>query len=142
MNELLKIKVTDDQKQTVSGRDLHMFLEIPTDYPHWFTRMCAYDFTEGKDFQTKLSESTGGRPSIDHIMTLDMAKELCMLARNERGKQARQYFLDVERQWNSPEMVMKRALEIADSRVKQHSYGATCQDFSTERHQNGTEQAF
>lgn len=65
-----------------------------------------------------MSESTGGRPSTDHIMKLDMAKELCMLARNEKGKQARHYFLEVEREWNSPEKVMARALVIANNRIE------------------------
>ena len=119
MAELLKITVTDDQKQTVSGRALHMFLGIETRYNDWFSRMVGYGFDDGKDFYSNLSKtSDGGRPSVDHIMTLDMAKELCMLARNEKGRQARQYFLEVERQWNSPEMVMKRALEIANNRVQ------------------------
>lgn len=63
-------------------------------------------------------ESHGGRPSTDHIIKLDMAKELCMLARNEKGKQARQYFLEVEREWNSPEKVMARALKLADLKSK------------------------
>ena len=64
-----------------------------------------------------MSESTGGRPSTDHFMKIDMAKELCMLARNEKGKQARQYFLEVEREWNSPEKVMARALNIANNTI-------------------------
>lgn len=65
-----------------------------------------------------MSESTGGRPSTDHIMKLDMAKELCMLARNEKGKQARHYFLEVERDWNSPEKVMARALILANNKIE------------------------
>lgn len=66
-----------------------------------------------------MSESTGGRPSTDHQLTIPMAKELCMIQRNERGKQARQYFLAVEAQWNSPEAVMRRAVLIADRKVKE-----------------------
>ena len=65
-----------------------------------------------------MSESTGGRPSTDHFMKIDMAKELCMLARNEKGKQARQYFLEVEREWNSPEKVMARALLMAQKTIE------------------------
>lgn len=64
-----------------------------------------------------MSESTGGRPATDHQLTIDMAKELCMIQRNERGKQARQYFLQLERDWNSPEKVMARALKIADRKI-------------------------
>lgn len=118
MNELLKIQVNRNQEQTVSGRELHMFLGIETPYMKWFERMLQYGFDENKDFWTKMSESTGGRPSTDHIMKLDMAKELCMLARNEKGKQARHYFLEVEREWNSPEKVMARALVLANNRIE------------------------
>ena len=117
MNAMLEIKVNDNQEQAVSGRDLHMFLGIETRYDTWFNRMLQYGFEEGKDFCSKMSESTGGRPSTDHLMKIDMAKELCMLARNEKGKQARQYFLEVEREWNSPEKVMARALNIANNTI-------------------------
>lgn len=118
MNELLKVEVNENQEQTVSGRELHMFLGIETRYDTWFGRMLQYGFEEGRDFCSKMCESTGGRPGTDHIMKLNMAKELCMLARNEKGKQARQYFLEVEREWNSPEKVMARALLIANNKIE------------------------
>lgn len=118
MNELLRIKVNDNQEQIVSGRELHMFMGIETRYDTWFNRMLQYGFEEGKDFCSKMSESTGGRPSTDHLMKIDMAKELCMLARNEKGKQARQYFLEVEREWNSPEKTMARALLMAQKTIE------------------------
>ena len=118
MNELIKIQVNNNQEQIVSGRVLHMFLGVETPYMKWFERMLQYGFDENRDFWTKMSESTGGRPSTDHIMKLDMEKELCMLARNEKGKQARHYFLEVEREWNSPEKVMARALVIANNRIE------------------------
>ena len=118
MNGLLKIEVNDNQEQTVSGRELHMFMGIETRYDTWFNRMLQYGFEEGKDFCSKMSESTGGRPSTDHLMKIDMAKELCMLARNEKGKQARQYFLEVEREWNSPEKTMARALLMAQKTIE------------------------
>lgn len=119
MNELLKIEINENQEQTVSGRELHMFLGIETRYNDWFARMLQYGFCEGKDFYSKMSKtSEGGRPSTGHIMKLDMAKELCMLARNEKGKQARQYFIEVERDWNRPEKVMARALKLAEIELK------------------------
>lgn len=118
MKSILKINVIN-QEQTVSGRELHMFLGIETRYDTWFNRMLQYGFEAGRDFCSKMSESTGGRPSTDHILKLDMAKELCMLARNEKGKQARQYFLEVEREWNSPEKVMARALMLAESKLNE-----------------------
>lgn len=87
MYELLKIEVNENQEQTVSGRALHMFLGIETRYNDWLARMLQYGFAEGKDFYSILSKTPeGGRPSTDHIMKLDMAKELCMLARNDKGK--------------------------------------------------------
>lgn len=124
MNELLKIKVNENQEQTVSGRELHMFLGIETPYTKWFERMLQYGFTKGKDYTDKnvsvLSEKREREyMQIDHIMKIDMAKELCMLARNEKGKMARQYFLEVEREWNNPEKVMARALKLADVKIKE-----------------------
>ena len=118
MNELLKVTVTENEEQTVRGRELHAFLEIETRYNDWFGRMLQYGFVEGVDFYSFLSKTPeGGRPSTDHILKLDMAKELCMIARNEKGKQARKYFLQVERDWNSPEKVMARALRIANKKL-------------------------
>lgn len=125
MNALLKIEVNRNQEQTVSGRELHMFLGIETRYNDWFNRMLQYGFTEGNDFNLLKKEQVQiegkrevRREVVDHILTLDMAKELCMLARNEKGKQARHYFLEVEREWNSPEKVMARALVIANNRIE------------------------
>ena len=122
MNEL-QILVNDNEEQTVSGRELHTFLEIETPYHKWFPRMCEYGFAEKSDYlvtDKNVHNSNGGKQSIvDHILKLDMAKELCMLARNEKGKQARQYFLEVEREWNSPEKVMARALRIAEKTLSE-----------------------
>lgn len=117
MNELIKIDYESD-RPTVLARDLHEFLEVKTAYKDWFPRMCEYGFTEGEDFCSFLSESTGGRPATDAQLTIDMAKEICMLQRNEKGKQARQYFLQLEREWNSPEAVMSRALRMAEERLE------------------------
>lgn len=117
MNELIKITYNND-RPAVSARDLHDFLEVKTAYKDWFPRMCEYGFTEGEDFCSFLRESTGGRPAQDAVLTIDMAKELCMIQRNEKGKQARQYFLQIEKDWNSPEKVMARALQIAGDKLK------------------------
>lgn len=126
MNELQNLKdapiainYDTGANPTVSGRELHEALEIETPYHKWFPRMCEYGFTENEDFWTNLSESTGGRPSTDHQLTIPMAKEICMLQRNDKGKQFRQYFIRVEEAWNSPEMIMKRALEIANRKVQE-----------------------
>lgn len=118
MNELIKVNYTSD-RPTVSARDLHEFLEVGADYRHWFPRMCEYGFTEGQDFRSFLTESTGGRPAQDAQLTIEMAKEICMLQRNEKGKIARQYFIQLEKDWNSPERVMARALQIAEQTLSE-----------------------
>ena len=112
MNELIKVTYSND-RPVVSARELHDFLEVKTAYKDWFPRMCEYGFTEGTDFCSFLSESTGGRPAQDAALSIDMAKEICMLQRSEKGKIARQYFIQLEKDWNSPEKVMARALDIA-----------------------------
>ena len=117
MNELIKIETNEHGEPRISGRELHAFLEVKTAYKDWFPRMAEYGFTEGVDFSSNLSESTGGRPAIDHSLTIDMAKELCMIQRTERGKQARQYFLQIEKDWNSPQKIMARALALAEKEL-------------------------
>lgn len=120
MNELIKINYESD-RPTVLARDLHEFLEVKTAYKDWFPRMCEYGFAEGEDYCSFLSDrfdGLPGKPRQDAQLTIDMAKEICMLQRNEKGKQARQYFLQLEREWNSPEAVMARALRMAEERLE------------------------
>lgn len=120
MNELIKINYESD-RPTVLARDLHEFLEVKTAYKDWFPRMCEYGFAEGEDYCSFLSDRSDGlpgKPRQDAQLTIDMAKEICMLQRNEKGKQARQYFLQLEREWNSPEAVMSRALRMAEERLE------------------------
>ena len=120
MNELIKINYESD-RPTVLARDLHEFLEVKTAYKDWFPRMCEYGFAEGEDYCSFLSDrfdGLPGKPRQDAQLTIDMAKEICMLQRNEKGKQARQYFLQLEREWNSPEAVMSRALRMAEERLE------------------------
>ena len=117
MNELINVTLNDSHEPVVSGRQLHEALGVKTAYKDWFPRMTEYGFTEGEDFSSFLSESTGGRPSQDHVIKLDMAKEIAMIQRTERGKQVRQYFIQVEKDFNSPEKIMARALLMADQKV-------------------------
>ena len=117
MNELLKIDTSNAERITVSARDLHKALEVKTQFKDWFPRMCEYGFEDGKDFCSFLSESTGGRPSQDAQITVDMAKEIAMLQRTEKGKEVRKYFIQIEKEWNSPERVMARALTIANKTI-------------------------
>ena len=127
MNDLIAINY-DTDKPTVSGRELHEALEIETPYHKWFPRMCEYGFTENEDYSVTdifVPNSNGGKQTqMNHQLTIPMAKEICMLQRNEKGKQFRQYFIKVEEAWNSPEMVMQRALAIANERML-HSDPAT-----------------
>lgn len=127
MNELIKINY-DNDTPTVSARELHEFLEVGTAFKDWFPRMCEYGFTKDVDFNPLKIERVQNegdrlvnRMVDDAAITVEMAKELCMIQRNERGKQARQYFIQLERDWNSPEKVMARALRIAEGKIKQLS---------------------
>lgn len=123
MNDLIAINY-DTDKPTVSGRELHEALGINTPYTQWFGRMAEYGFTENEDFWTahkNVIRSDGTempQVQLEHSLTIPMAKEICMLQRNEKGKQFRQYFIKVEEAWNSPEMIMKRALDYANESVK------------------------
>ena len=119
MNDLVRVEYDENYCPTVSGRELHKALEIQTPYDKWFPRMCEYGFEDGKDFSTFLSESTGGRPATDHQLSLDMAKEICMIQRSEIGKRCREYFLQLERKWNSPEAILSRALLLANRKNKE-----------------------
>lgn len=116
MNELFNV-TTNGDKLTLSARDLHNQLQIHTKFNDWFSRMKEYGFDEGTDFYSFLSESTGGRPATDYQITLDMAKEIAMLQRNEKGKQIRKKLIELEKAWNSPEKVMARALDIAHKTI-------------------------
>lgn len=123
MNELIKITYNNDNP-TVSARELHEFLEVKTEYKDWFPRMCEYGFSENIDFNPLIFEQVRyegnrqvKRKLQDHQLTVDMAKEICMLQRNEKGKQARQYFIELEKQWNTPELVFARALKMAERKI-------------------------
>lgn len=120
MKELIKIEVNENQEPVVNGRELYETLEIKTPYTQWFDRMKEYGFTENIDF-VSLSQNCekpqGGRPEINHAIKLDMAKEIAMIQRNENGKKVRQYFIQVEKDFNSPEKIMARALKIAEGKL-------------------------
>lgn len=117
MNEIIQINY-ESENPTVSARDLHEGLEIKTAFKDWFPRMAEYGFEEGKDFCSKKSESTGGRPSVDYEVSVDMAKQICMIQRTEKGRTYRQYFLDLEKAWNTPEQVFARALKLANLTIE------------------------
>lgn len=125
MNELIKVTY-DNDRPVVSARELHDFLEVETPYRIWFPRMQEYGFTEGSDFNPYKNvrvqmegNRTVNREVDDAALSIDMAKEICMIQRSEKGKQARQYFIQLEKDWNSPEKVMARALDIAHKQLAQ-----------------------
>ena len=120
MNELLKINYEAD-RITLSARELHEFLEIQTRFNVWFPRMIEYGFNENVDYRRvsqKCATLGGMQEKVDYEISIDMAKEIAMIQRNEKGRQARQYFIEVEKKWNSPEYVMNRALEISRQQVE------------------------
>jgi anti-repressor protein len=123
MNEIININYNEEQP-TVLGRDLHKALGVKTAYKDWFPRMCEYGFSEGKDFNPLKNERVQNegnravtRQVVDHQLTIPMAKEICMLQRSDKGKEFRQYFLKIEEQWNTPELVMARALKLANRKI-------------------------
>ncbi|HBF2862895.1 TPA: phage antirepressor KilAC domain-containing protein [Clostridioides difficile] len=122
---LIKVEVNEKQEQILSARDLHEFLEVGSRYNDWFNRMIGYGFVENEDFisitQKKVTAQGNETEYIDHVIKLDMAKEIAMIQRNEKGKQARKYFLQIEKDWNSPEKVMARALIVAQKTIEKKS---------------------
>ncbi|MBR1437493.1 MAG: antA/AntB antirepressor family protein, partial [Synergistaceae bacterium] len=126
-NALVKVIYNEEhlnERPAVLGRDLHKALDIQTPYHKWFPRMCEYGFTKDKDYMILVGQKCPtNNPKnpwtevTDHQLTIDMAKEICMLQRTEIGKRCREYFLEIERQWNSPDAVMARALQMANRRV-------------------------
>ena len=117
MNELLRVNY-DSDRITLSARELHEFLGVKSKYADWFKNMSAYKFEENIDYRTISKNLENGGRKKDHEITLDMAKEIAMIQRSEKGKQIRQYFLELERKWNSPEAVMNRALEYSRKQVQ------------------------
>lgn len=120
MNELLRINYNTEMP-TVSARDLHEKLNIGTQYTKWFERMAEYGFSENVDFQAisqkRLTAQGNETTYIDHNISIDMAKQIGMIQRSPEGKQIRQYFIDLEKAWNTPEQIMARALKMADKTI-------------------------
>ncbi|MCI6278094.1 MAG: phage antirepressor KilAC domain-containing protein [Clostridium sp.] len=116
MNDLIKI----NNDGLVSARELHEFLEVTERFQQWFDKKVEkYGFIDGEDFVgCKFFHTQAKQELQDYALRIDMAKELSMVQNNSKGRQARKYFIQVEKAWNSPEMIMKRALEIASKKVE------------------------
>lgn len=118
MNDLITINYDTDQP-TVSARDLHKGLEITERYSKWFDRMKGYGFEEGEDYTPYQKVHPQNLQEYeDHKLSIDMAKQICMIQRSDKGKQYRQYLIDLEKAWNTPEQVMARALRLADQKIE------------------------
>lgn len=123
MKDLIKIEVNENQEPVVNGRELYEALGIQTRYDTWFNRMKEYGFAKNIDY-VEINEKVDAQKrartyeQVNHAIKLDMAKEIAMIQRNERGKEVRQYFIQVEKDFNSPEKIMARALMLADKQIK------------------------
>lgn len=122
--ELIKVSYDENDNPTVLGRTLHEALKIETPYMKWIGRMIEYGFQRGIDYEILAGQiCPTNNPKnpwtevTDHQLTIDMAKQICMIQRSEEGRRYREYFLQIEKQWNTPEAVMARALQMANKTV-------------------------
>lgn len=122
MNEIITVNF---DTQTVSARELHKQVGSTERFSTWFDRQLQFGFAENEDYTTVkvLTEvqNNGGvqqRELIDHNLSVDMAKQICMVQKNENARKVRQYLIDLEKAWNTPEQVMARALKIADRQIE------------------------
>ena len=117
MNEILKVNYESEQP-TVSARELHNGLEVSERFQSWFNRQLQYGFEENSDYVGCKEFNTLAKQELqDYQISIDMANQICMLQRSDKGRQYRQYFLDLEKAWNTPEQVMARALKLADKEI-------------------------
>ncbi|WP_273706058.1 phage antirepressor KilAC domain-containing protein [Leuconostoc mesenteroides] len=124
MEEIIKIDTSQSGEQFVNARDLHKALEVKTQFNKWIERMIEYGFVDGTDFWSFLSKtSSGGRPSVEYNLTISTAKEIAMLQRNEKGKQVRNYFIQVEDRYkklaNDPSYQMALGLKASQLLLEQ-----------------------
>ena len=119
MKDLIKITTNDKGQQLVSARELHEFLEVKKDFTDWFKyRVAQYGFEENLDFTTILGKSTGGRPSKDFAIKIEMAKELSMVENSEKGKEARKYFIECEKIAKGETNANKYILEVDNAKAE------------------------
>ena len=118
LGEELNIRTDENGETLISGRELHESLKVKTKYNDWFERMVGYGFAENIDYILVTQKKETNNPKnpyttyTDHLLKLDMAKEIAMIQRTPEGKRIRQYLIQVEKAWNSPEKIMERALSL------------------------------
>lgn len=121
MTEVISVNL---DTQTISARELHKIVGSTERFANWFERQLQFGFAENEDYTTvkvlTQVQNNGGvqeRELTDHNLTVDMAKHICMVQRNEKAKEVRQYLIDLEKAWNTPEQIMSRALKLADQTI-------------------------
>lgn len=130
MNKLITI---NSDSQTISARELHEKLNVRSKYADWFKNIVAYGFIEGTDFNTVSKNLENGGRTIEHYISMDMAKQICMIQRTPKGKEIRQYLIDLEKAWNTPEQIMARALTIAQQTIERRNFVIKMLEKDTER---------
>lgn len=115
MNELITVNF---DTQTVSARELHKTVGSSERFSSWFERQLQFGFVENEDYTgCKKFNTLANQELQDYDMSVDMAKHICMVQRTEKAKEVRQYLIDLEKAWNTPEQVMARALKLADKTI-------------------------
>lgn len=115
--QLIPYSINETGEVIISARELHEFLQINTKFGVWIPRMIEYGFEENEDYNIVIQkQQTAGGPQDfrDYLLKADMAKEICMLQRTERGRQARLYFINLEKKFNSPEAILRRLMQLLD----------------------------
>lgn len=115
MNTLLKV---NEDSQTVSARDLYEAVGSTERFSTWFERQLQYGFKENEDYTGCKTFNTQAHQELqDYNLTIDMAKEICMVQKNERAREVRLYLINIEKAWNTPEQILARALKVADQTI-------------------------
>lgn len=121
LENLIPISITNESDVLVSARDLHNFLEIKTNFRLWYPKMIDYGFLENEDYQSVYEKSntfSGGQTVVDYMMTTDMAKEISTIQCSEKGRQARLYFLGVEKKLKSAQIALRSLLQMTESNFR------------------------
>lgn len=118
MNELINVTLNENHEPVISARQLYTALGVTDRFSRWFERMVAYGFEENTDYVgCEIFHDLARKKVKDYIIKLDMAKEIAMIQRTDKGKEVRTYFIQVEKDFNSPEKIMARALLMADKKI-------------------------